>query len=134
MAIIETFPMLRVDSFQLLERGGQQALRDEQLAAGDALPRELNLALRMNRPDPTMADSHGDIWVQLATAASERPGIFHGTVDEIKEQMRDTLRLSSDTGFPLSRLVAIWRNERWQQMSTLWCETAVGRATFQITT
>lgn len=34
MAIIETFPMLRVDSFQLLERGGQQALRDEQLAAG----------------------------------------------------------------------------------------------------
>ena len=88
----------------------------------------------MNRPDPTMADSHGDIWVQLATAASERPGIFHGTVDEMKEQMRDTLRLSSDTGFPLSRLVAVWRNERWRQMTTLWCETAVGRATFQIST
>ena len=78
----------------------------------------------MNRPNPIMADSHGDIWVQLATAASERPGIFHGTVDEIKEQMR----------FPLSRLVAIRRNERWRQMTTLWCETAVGRATFQITT
>ncbi|KAK4076535.1 hypothetical protein Purlil1_12626 [Purpureocillium lilacinum] len=100
----------------------------------DALPPELNRALRMNRRDPTMADSHGDIWVQLATVASERPGIFHGTVDEMKEQMRDALRLSSDTGFPLTRLVIIWRNERWRQMTTRWCETTVGRATFQITT
>ncbi|PWI64626.1 hypothetical protein PCL_09483 [Purpureocillium lilacinum] len=100
----------------------------------DALPRELNLKLRMNRRDPTLADSHGDIWVQLATAASERPGIFHGTVDEMKEQMLDALRLSSDTSFPLTRLVIIWRNERWRQMTTRWCETTVGRATFQITT
>ncbi|GJN76024.1 hypothetical protein PLICBS_010135 [Purpureocillium lilacinum] len=36
-----------------------------------------------------MADSHGDIWVQLATAASERPRISHGTVDEMKKQMLD---------------------------------------------
>ncbi|GJN78664.1 hypothetical protein PLIIFM63780_002173 [Purpureocillium lilacinum] len=100
----------------------------------DALPPELNRALRMNRRDPTMADSHGDIWVQLSTVASERPGIFHGTVDEMKEQMRDALRLSSDTGFPLTRLVIIWRNERWRQMTTRWCETTVGRATFQTTT
>ncbi|GJN87053.1 hypothetical protein PLIIFM63780_010635 [Purpureocillium lilacinum] len=100
----------------------------------DALPPQLNLVLRMNRRDPTMADSHGDIWVQLVTAASARPGIFQGTVDKIKEQMRGTLRLSSDTGLPLSRLVAVWRNERWRQMTTRWCETAVGRATSQITT
>ncbi|GJN86979.1 hypothetical protein PLIIFM63780_010561 [Purpureocillium lilacinum] len=100
----------------------------------DELPPQLNLELRMNRRDPTMADNHGDIWVQLVTAASETPGIFQGTVDKMKEQMRDTLRLSSDTGFPLSRLAAVWRNERWRQMTTRWCETAVGRATFQITT
>ncbi|KAJ6437560.1 6-hydroxy-D-nicotine oxidase [Purpureocillium lavendulum] len=103
-------------------------------ASPDALPPELNLALRMNRRDTTMADSHGDIWVQLATAASGRPGNFRGTVDEMKEQMLDALRLSSDTGFPLSRLVAIWRNERWRHMTTRWCETTVGRATFQIST
>ncbi|KAJ6437567.1 ATP-dependent DNA helicase MER3 [Purpureocillium lavendulum] len=33
----------------------------------DALPPELNLALRMNRRDPTMADSHGDIWLLETT-------------------------------------------------------------------
>ena len=55
----------------------------------------------MNRRDPTMADSHSDIWVQLATAASEWPGTFHGTADEMKEQMlgaasQQRYRLSAD--------------------------------------
>ncbi|PWI65079.1 hypothetical protein PCL_07378 [Purpureocillium lilacinum] len=79
-------------------------------------------------------NGHGDIWVQLATVASERPGIFHGTVAEMEEQILDALRLSGDVSFPLPRLVTIWRNERWRQMTTRWCETTVGRATFQIST
>lgn len=34
-----------------------------------------------------MADSHGDIWVQLVAAASKNPEIFHGNVSEMEEQM-----------------------------------------------
>lgn len=81
-----------------------------------------------------MADSHGDIWVQLVAAASKKPGIFHGNGAEMEEQMLRALHLSGDVGFPLRRLATIWRNERWRQMTTRWCDTTVGRATFQIST
>ncbi|GJN76064.1 hypothetical protein PLICBS_010175 [Purpureocillium lilacinum] len=47
----------------------------------DVPPPELNLALRMNRQDTMMADSHGDIWAQLVAAVSEKPGMFHGNDD-----------------------------------------------------
>ncbi|KAJ6436772.1 Maltose permease MAL31 [Purpureocillium lavendulum] len=100
----------------------------------DTLPPKLNLELRMNRQDAMMADSHGDIWVQLVAAASEKPGMFHGNDDEMKAQMRRALRLSGEPGFPQHRLATIWRNERWRQMATRWCQTTVGRATFQIST
>ena len=88
----------------------------------------------MNRQDAMMADSHGDIWVQLVAAASEKPGMFHGNDDEMKAQMRRALRLSGEPGFPQRRLATIWRNERWRQMATRWCQATVGRATFQIST
>lgn len=47
------------------------------------------------------------------------------------KQMLSALRLSGDVFFPLRRLVIIWRNGRWGQITTQWCETAIGRATFQ---
>ncbi|KAJ6439243.1 integral membrane protein [Purpureocillium lavendulum] len=100
----------------------------------DTLPPELNHKLRMNRRDTMMADSHGDIWVQLVAAASKEPGMFHGNDDEMKAQMRRALRLSGEPGFPLRRLATIWRYERWRQMATRWCQTTVGRATFEIST
>ncbi|KJZ70998.1 hypothetical protein HIM_09609 [Hirsutella minnesotensis 3608] len=109
---------------------------EEELSIGiaNALPPELNLALRMNRRDPTMGDSHGDIWVQLVAAASKDPNIFHGNVAEMEAQMLRALHLGGEASFPLRRLVTIWRNERWRQMTTRRCETTVGRATFQIST
>jgi len=88
----------------------------------------------MNRRDTMMADSHGDIWVQLVAVASRKPGMFQGNDDGMRAQMRRALCLSGEPGFPLGRLATIWRNERWRQMATRWCQTTVGRATFQIST
>lgn len=88
----------------------------------------------MNRQNTMMADSHGDIWVQLVAAASRKPGMFHGNDDEMRAQMLRALRLSGEAGFSLRRLATIWRNERWRQMATRWCQTTVGRATFHIST
>ncbi|KAJ6439059.1 DNA repair protein rad10 [Purpureocillium lavendulum] len=141
LAVLSTLELLggqrRVAALKRLASGsdaGKQELYWPCNIYDHALPPELNLALRMNRRDPTMAESPGDIWVQLATAVSERPAIFHGTVAEMEEQMLGALRLSGAVGFPLPWLVTIWRNERWQQMTTRWCETTVGCATFQLTT
>lgn len=100
----------------------------------DGLPSELNLGLRMNRQDPILADSHGEIWAQVAAANSQKPGVFRGTSAEMEAPMMHALRLSGEIQFPLRRLVTIWRNERWRAMTTRWCTTTVGRASFQIST
>ncbi|KAK4072794.1 hypothetical protein Purlil1_13272 [Purpureocillium lilacinum] len=50
-------------------------------------------------------------------------------VSKMTKQMLSALRLSGDVFFPLRRLVIIWRNGRWGQITTQWCETAIGRAT-----
>ncbi len=81
-----------------------------------------------------MVDSHGDIWMQLVAAASRDPDMFHGNCDQIEAQMLDALELDRDAGFPKRRLVTIWRNKRWRAMTTEWCQTTVGRTTFQIST
>ncbi|PWI65488.1 hypothetical protein PCL_07089 [Purpureocillium lilacinum] len=60
--------------------------------------------------------------------------MIHGNVAEMEPQMLRALQLSGDVSFPLPRLVTIWRNERWRQMTPRWVETTVGRATFQIST
>jgi hypothetical protein len=88
----------------------------------------------MNRQDPIMADGHGEIWVQVVAAASRNPDLFHGTCADMERQMLSALQLSGEIKFPLRRLVTVWRNERWRAMTTRWCQTTVGRATFQIST
>ncbi|OBS17228.1 hypothetical protein FPOA_12258 [Fusarium poae] len=98
----------------------------------DALPLNLNLKLRVNRQDPAMADSHGQVWMQVAAASSQDPDLFRGKAAQVEDQMIDVLQLGSDKHFPTRRLATIWRNERWREMATRWCETSIGRATFKI--
>ncbi|CAM1507688.1 Fc.00g073290.m01.CDS01 [Cosmosporella sp. VM-42] len=54
--------------------------------------------------------------------------------DTLKTEITNALQLGSDIHFPITRLVTIWRNERWRDMATCWCETSVGRDTFKIST
>ncbi len=81
-----------------------------------------------------MADSHGQVWVQVVAASSQDPKLFSGTAIQVKDQMTDVLQLGSDKQFPTRRLATIWRNKRWREMATRWCETSIGRATFKIST
>ncbi|PNP78574.1 hypothetical protein FNYG_08086 [Fusarium nygamai] len=55
----------------------------------DTLPLNLNLKLRVNRQDPGMADSHGQVWVQVVAALSQDPKLFSGTAVQVKDQMTD---------------------------------------------
>ena len=40
--------------------------------------------------------------------------------------------LGNEAQLPAGRLVTLWRNNRWKLMITRWCETAVGKETFNI--
>ncbi|GKU10393.1 unnamed protein product, partial [Fusarium langsethiae] len=100
----------------------------------DTLPLSLNLKLRVNRQDPAMADSHGQVWMQVVAASSQDPDLFRGKAAQVEDQMIDVLQLGSEKQFPTRRLVTVWRNERWREMATRWCETSIGRATFKIST
>ncbi|KAL0929315.1 uncharacterized protein CTRU02_215768 [Colletotrichum truncatum] len=100
----------------------------------DTLPLELNLGLRVNRADQAMPDSHGQTWVQLVAADSQDPDMFRGKAAEVEVQMGAILGLAGEAKFPIRRLGTIWRNERWRRMTTTWCESTVGRETFQIST
>ena len=81
-----------------------------------------------------MPDSHGQIWAQLVSAALQNPELFQGRNLDVESQMLDFLQLSSEVRFPTKRLVTLWKNVRWKAMITRWCETGLGRATFQIST
>ncbi|KAG7402837.1 hypothetical protein Forpe1208_v016711 [Fusarium oxysporum f. sp. rapae] len=100
----------------------------------DTLPLNLNLKLRVNRQDPAMADSHGQVWMQVVAASSQDPNLFRGKAAQVEDQMIDVLQLGSEKQFPTRRLATVWRNERWREMATRWCETSIGRATFKIST
>ena len=100
----------------------------------DALPLQLNIKLRVNRRDPSLPDSHGQIWVQLVSAASQDPDLFKAKNSAVEQQMLDFLQLSSEIRFPVRRLVTLWKTERWKTMISRWCETSLGKATFQIST
>ncbi|KAG6147234.1 hypothetical protein E4U37_008148, partial [Claviceps purpurea] len=88
------------------------------------------MKLRLNRKDVAHPDSHGDIWLQVVTAAAQKPEKFQGKACEITAEIVDTLELN--LGSVVGRLVTLWRNEIWRKLVTQWCKTAVGRATFQI--
>ncbi|KAG6169583.1 hypothetical protein E4U11_003630 [Claviceps purpurea] len=96
----------------------------------DGISAEQNMKLRLNRKDVAHPDSHGDIWLQVVTAAAQKPEKFQGKACEITAEIVDTLELN--LGSVVGRLVTLWRNEIWRKLVTQWCKTAVGRATFQI--
>ncbi|KAF4472983.1 hypothetical protein FALBO_131 [Fusarium albosuccineum] len=99
------------------------------------LPDWLNLELRVNRKHPMMVDSHGQIWTQVVAASSINNKLLREKKKGIlKGEIRESLYLSSDIDFPAPRLAGIWRNERWREMTSRWCETTVGRDTFNIST
>jgi hypothetical protein len=74
--------------------------------------------------------------LQLASASDRDPTLFSSQKNKNKQalekRMLDILCLSSETRFPISRLVTLWKNERWRPMITRWCRTHIGRATFNI--
>ncbi|KAF4459450.1 hypothetical protein FALBO_13802 [Fusarium albosuccineum] len=100
----------------------------------DRLPPELDIKLRVNRRDLSLPDSHGQIWIQLVLAAAQCDSIFEGKKAVVEKKMVDILRLGSGDKFPTGRLVTLWRNNRWRPMITRWCETQLGRGTFNIST
>ncbi|KAG6105360.1 hypothetical protein E4U14_005156 [Claviceps sp. LM454 group G7] len=100
----------------------------------DSISLEQNMKLRVNKRDVAQPDSHGDIWLHILTLVSHKPELFQGKASEIVDDMTNTLGLGRDNGVPMPRLVMIWRNEVWRAMATAWCKTALGRATFKITT
>jgi len=72
--------------------------------------------------------------MQLASAFAQDGELFRGTNARVEGQMLDILSLGGEAKFPVRRLVTLWRNDSWRSMITRWCETAVGRATFNIST
>ncbi|KAJ9412797.1 hypothetical protein QL093DRAFT_2570104 [Fusarium oxysporum] len=102
----------------------------------DTLPVELDIKLRVNRRDLTLPDTHGQIWLQLVSAFDRDPTLFsvERNVNKkgIEKSMLDILCLTSEARFPISRLVTLWRSERWRPRVTRWCRTSLGRTTFNI--
>lgn len=94
----------------------------------------LNLSLRLNRSNTTLADHHGDIWVQVTEAALQQPDIMTGPTSEIAAKVSIALQLTAEPKFPLTRLLTIWRNKTWRELTATWCNTTLGRETFRIST
>lgn len=81
-----------------------------------------------------LPDSHGQIWMQLSTAFRQNERLFQGKKETVQQQMIDILQLTGAPQFPLSRLITLWQNQRWNPMITRMCESAVGRDLFNIST
>jgi hypothetical protein len=95
------------------------------LASLDALPPKLDLGLRANRSDHTLADTHGQIWMQLVTLAKKDPDVFQGSNTVVEKEMVRIANLNRDE-VPVRRLVTLWMNHSWGPMITRWCSTAIG--------
>lgn len=98
----------------------------------DRLPPQLCVQLRANRQDSTLPDSHGQVWMELAALANTDSSLFQRTTGPIQDEMLQMLGLSGRIQFPIRRLVTLWRNSSWKKMITRWCETSIGRATFNV--
>ena len=79
------------------------------------LPPKVNIRLCANRADPTLPDSHGQIWNELATLASTDKKIFQGSNAAIEKEMLQRLRLSNGAKFPIRRLVTLWKNVKYRE-------------------
>ncbi|TWU71552.1 hypothetical protein ED733_003002 [Metarhizium rileyi] len=95
---------------------------------GDTLPPDLNLQLRANRYDTLLPDTHCDKWMLLTLAHAQDNTLFDGTKTEIQHRIRHLLRLGPRDSFPAARVVTLWRNNRWRDMLTRWCETEISRS------
>ncbi|KAH7173113.1 hypothetical protein DER46DRAFT_623670 [Fusarium sp. MPI-SDFR-AT-0072] len=77
-----------------------------------------------------------DIKLRLVSAFDRDPTLFsiERNVNKkgIKKSMLDILCLTSEARFPISRLVTLWRSERWRPRVTCWCRTSLGRTIFNI--
>ncbi|KAG6061252.1 hypothetical protein E4U32_003042 [Claviceps aff. humidiphila group G2b] len=82
----------------------------------DSMSLEQNMKLRMNQKDVALSDSHGDIWLHIVTVVSQKPDKFQGTRIDISREMAETLELRNESGVPVTRLVSLWRNEKWRKM------------------
>ncbi|KAG5961795.1 hypothetical protein E4U56_003729 [Claviceps arundinis] len=70
-----------------------------------------------NFKDVAKPDSHGDIWLHLMTAVSQKPEKFEGKRQEVLRDMTDTLDLSGTAGgVPMSRLLALRGYDKWRAM------------------
>lgn len=102
----------------------------------DTLPVELDIKLRVNRLNLALADTHGQIWMQLASASERDPKLFSPQQNKnkkiLEKRMLDILCLGGEARFPVSRLVTLWRNDRWNPMITRWCRTHLGKSLFNI--
>lgn len=97
----------------------------------DRLPWDLATQMRLNRTDLTMPDSHGQIWMQLVSIASQagdgdaiaNSSSRDGSSDIsdppiVDHKFAESLRLGSEQRFPTWRLVTLWYHKRWRKMAT----------------
>jgi hypothetical protein len=54
-----------------------------------------------------MADSHDQIWLQIATASAQNESLFRGKGTELEQQILRVLKLQGAPKFPLFRLMTI---------------------------
>lgn len=90
--------------------------------------------MRANRVGLSLQDSHGQILTQLALATQQDRSLLSDKKVNNEERVLDILQLRDIPRFPIRRLLTLWHNDRWQPMITRWCETAVGRDLFNIST
>ncbi|KAH7335096.1 hypothetical protein BKA66DRAFT_479995 [Pyrenochaeta sp. MPI-SDFR-AT-0127] len=81
-----------------------------------ALPALLHIKLRANREDAILPDTYGR----------------YGRACYIIQQMLEHLGLSSRVKFLVRRLATLWKNKKWNMMSTKWCQFLIRQATFNI--
>lgn len=87
----------------------------------------------MNRQALKLADCDGQIWAQLISINGGPDCIKFGKGNKgaINKKLAAALQLDGQniTRLP-SRLLVIARNEQWNDFTTSWCRTAIGRETF----
>ncbi|KAL6886040.1 hypothetical protein GGI43DRAFT_278154 [Trichoderma evansii] len=99
----------------------------------DTLPSEVRLQLCMNRKELKLADRDGQIWTQLVSIYNNPESVIRGedNAGDICRRLGAALRLDAENATKLpNRMLIILRNERWNQFTTSWCKTAIGKETF----
>jgi hypothetical protein len=99
----------------------------------DALPPGLQVQLRANRRDLILPDRHGQIWAETDALSRAEPDLFQGPNKVVEATVLRQLGLSGLVKFPIRRMVTLWKNDRWRPMISRWCQSALGRETFNIT-